>query len=114
MDDEKDALDPAFALLDEVPEGERGFLPHLALDEVEAVPFAEGFHREEAVFGDGTVKAVVEGYIAFSADLEQKREVTSRELEHIKQKKSRPTNWFFDKKTSVGDENSLGNAGRGQ
>lgn len=30
VDDQQDALDPAFALLDEVEQGEWGFLPHLS------------------------------------------------------------------------------------
>lgn len=71
MDHEEDALDPAFALLDKVPEGEWGLLPHFALNEVKAVAFAKGFHCKEAVFSDRTVKAVVEGNFAFGANLKQ-------------------------------------------
>lgn len=60
MDDEKDALEPAFALLDKVPQGERRFFPHFPLDEVEAVAFGISSHCEEAVLGYGAVEAVVE------------------------------------------------------
>lgn len=47
---EEDALQPAFALLHEVPQSEGRFLPHLALHEVEGVAVLVRPHCEVAVF----------------------------------------------------------------
>lgn len=71
MDHEHDALKPAFPLLDEVPQREGRFFPHLALDEVEVVAFAEGSHGEEAVFRHRAVEAVVEGNCLLGGDLKR-------------------------------------------
>lgn len=66
---QEDSLEPTFSLLDEIHESEGGFLPHVALDEVKAVTHAVRFHGEEAVFGYGSVAAVVEGYGSFCSYL---------------------------------------------
>lgn len=73
VDDEEDALQPAFALLQEIEHGEGRFFVHFSFDEVERIAFGEGAHRKEAVLGDGTVNAVVERDVLFSLDLEMNR-----------------------------------------
>lgn len=71
MDHQKNALQPAFALLEEIAKVEGGLLPHFALYEVEVVALAIGAHRKEAVLGHGTIQTVVEGYGFFSSHLKK-------------------------------------------
>ena len=54
MHDEEDALHPALALLQKVPEGEGRFFPHLAVDPVERVALGHGRHGEVGVLGDAS------------------------------------------------------------
>ena len=53
---QEDALDPAFPLLQKVPERERRLLPHLAVDPVERVALGHGRHGEVGVLGDAAFK----------------------------------------------------------
>ena len=69
MHDEEDALDPALALLQEVPEGEGRLLPHLAVDPVERVALGHGRHGEVGVLGNAALGAVVERDGALGARL---------------------------------------------
>lgn len=70
---QQDALQPTFALLQEVQQRERRLLVHLALNPVERITFAERFHGEEAIFGYGAVGAVVKRNFALGVELEEKK-----------------------------------------
>lgn len=67
--DQEDALHPAFALLQEVPEGEWRLLPHLAVDPVERVALGHRGHGKVGVLGDAALGAVVKGDVALGAHL---------------------------------------------
>lgn len=73
MHHQQDALQPTFALLQEVQQRERRLLVHLALNPVERITFAERFHGEEAIFGYGAVGAVVKRNFALGVELEEKK-----------------------------------------
>lgn len=70
---QQDALDPAFALLHEVAQGERRLLPHLALHEVEREALLVGAHGKVTVFGHRPVGSVVERHLPLGSQLENEK-----------------------------------------
>lgn len=60
MDNQQNALEPAFALLQEVGQCEWRLFVHFAFDEIECIALAECPHRKETVFGHWTIDTIVE------------------------------------------------------